>query len=166
MVTQREKSAETSEVLAGNSMADHRPLYGYLAFAGSLPFVVGAGLLALNIEQLPFLGSLTQALIFYTLVIVSFMAGAHWGQHLSFPSPWKRRLPILSNTIAVMAWLLAIVLSPASFFTAAALMFVGVLWIDRRLYQASLISTNYFRVRLWVTVVVVLSLVVVSWFCN
>lgn len=57
-------------------------LYTLLTYAGTLPFIACAILLFVNVQGLPLLGSLTDIAAAYALVIVSFMAGTHWGSYL------------------------------------------------------------------------------------
>ncbi len=79
-------------------------LYSYLAGAGVIPFVLCAILLSSDVQQLPLLGSVPKIISVYGLVIVCFLAGAHWGQHLHIQGIWNHVLPISSNIIAVLLW--------------------------------------------------------------
>jgi hypothetical protein len=130
----------------------------WLTFAGSVPFVSGAILLALGIETLPGLGDVLPALSLYGLVIASFMAGAHWGQQLTTQAPWTVRLQAVSNLTAIGLWLLFVLASPSLVLLGLMLSFLLTLWVDRALLHEQLISQAYWRVRVAVTQVVVVAL--------
>ncbi len=133
-------------------------LYSYLAGAGVIPFVLCAILLSSDVQQLPLLGSVPKIISVYGLVIVCFLAGAHWGQHLHIQGIWNHVLPISSNIIAVLLWFGFLILS----FTALTVMFLAAfvifLLIDYRLYQIGMITYQYFRTRFIVSIIVILSL--------
>lgn len=63
-------------------MRNQKHLYFYLAYAGAIPFLLCAILFAFKIQKIPILGNLQTVISTYSLVIASFMAGTHWGQHL------------------------------------------------------------------------------------
>ena len=98
-------------------------IFPYLTYAGAIPFVFCAFCLSIDIQQLPLFGLIETILSAYALVIASFMAGAHWGQHLHVEEPWQRNLPIYSNVIAVLLWLGYLILN----FNLLMVMFVIVL---------------------------------------
>lgn len=128
-----------------------------LAFSGAVPFIFGAFLLLNGISSLPMLGSVAKLVLTYGLVIVSFMAGAHWGQNLSGIEGttglfWK------SNFLTVSAWLAFALLKPSTFAVVLILIFATLYWIDRRLAFEGVISKSYLKTRLAVTGLVCLSL--------
>lgn len=135
--------------------------FSYLTYAGAIPFVFCAVCLGFEIHQVPVLGSVKTILSIYGLVISSFLAGAHWGQHLHInKSQWVRFLPIFSNVIAVLLWLGFLVLSfkmQMAIFIAA---FVVLLIIDHRLFQMDIITRHYFQTRFIVTAIVIVSLII------
>ena len=140
------------------------PLYCYLAYAGALPFVFAVGCLLLGVQSLPWLGSVTHLLSFYGLVIASFMAGAHWGQHLAMPAVQGRSLALSSNLMAVMLWLSMVFTLPiALLLLMLMVVFVLLLLIDYRLYHHKIISMVYLRTRGVVTAIVVTNLSVALW---
>lgn len=138
-----------------------KKIFPYLTYAGAIPFVFCAASLSLDIQDFPLLGPIERILSIYGLVISSFLAGAHWGQHLHInKSQWVRFLPIFSNVIAVLLWLGFLVLSfkmqMAMFVTA----FVVLLIIDHRLFQMDIITRHYFQTRFIVTAIVIVSLII------
>ena len=136
----------------------------YLTFAGAIPFVACAFLLMVDIVTVPILGSVVDVLSAYGLVIGSFMAGAHWGNHLDLAddNKWAIRLPLYSNVIALGLWLGFLILSASSFVWLLVIGFISLLVIDYSLHQAQIISHAYFKVRQYVTVIVVVSLVIAA----
>ncbi|MFI8554741.1 DUF3429 domain-containing protein [Psychrobacter sp. NPDC077938] len=136
----------------------------YLTFAGAIPFVACTFLLMIDVVTVPMLGSVVDILSVYGLVIASFMAGAHWGNHLDLAddNKWAIRLPLYSNVIALGLWLGFLILSASSFIWLLVIGFIGLLVIDYSLYRAQIISHTYFKVRQYVTVIVVISLVIVA----
>lgn len=136
----------------------------YLTFAGAIPFVACAFLLMIDVVTVPMLGSVGDVLSAYGLVIASFMAGAHWGNHLSLAddNKWAIRLPLYSNIIALGLWLGFLILSASSFIWLLVIGFISLLVIDYSLHRAQIISHAYFKVRQYVTAIVVISLVIAA----
>ena len=136
----------------------------YLTFAGTLPFIACAIMITLGIDAVVALGTTVQILSTYGLVIASFMAGAHWGNHLGLADnhPWAVKLPVLSNIIALLLWLGFLSLSTTGFVWLLIIGFICLLLIDYGLYRADIIGNKYFSVRKYVTLIVVMSLFVAA----
>ncbi|WP_162199623.1 DUF3429 domain-containing protein [Psychrobacter urativorans] len=134
----------------------------YLTFAGAMPFVLGSVFITIGIEAIPVLGKVTHVLSIYGLVIASFMAGAHWGNHLSLAddNTWAVKLPVFSNIIALALWLGFLLLSTVGFIWLLVVGFVSMLVIDYGLHQAHIINNDYYRVRKYVTMIVVIALII------
>ena len=133
-------------------------LYTYLAYAGSIPFIIFAGLLTNGIDTIPLIGSTRTILSVYSVVIASFMAGSYWGQHLHFGSKWSWYLPIISNITALFLWMGFILLPFKLLLITIELSFILMLLVDQKLYFAGLNSRKYFQTRSVVTGIVVISL--------
>lgn len=132
----------------------------YLMYAGAIPFILCAFCLFVDINSLPILGDVEHVQSAYALVIASFMAGAHWGQHFNLDGEWERRLPIASNIITVAIWIAFLVFGFKAQMVFFCLAFIGLLFIDYRLFKDRHISKRYFQQRTIVTAIVVLALVV------
>ncbi len=134
----------------------------YLTFAGTIPFIACAVLITLGVDSLSVLGKTSNVLVSYGLVITTFMAGAHWGNHLSLAddNPWAVKLPIFSNVITLMLWFGFLVLPTNSFIWLLILGFVSLLVIDYALNRANIIADKYLNVRKYVTLIVVISLLI------
>lgn len=138
-----------------------KKIFPYLTYAGAIPFVFCAVCLSFDIQILPLLCSIERILSVYGLVISSFLAGAHWGQHLHInKSQWVRFLPIFSNVIAVLLWLGFLVLSFKMQMAIFIVAFVVLLIIDHRLFQMDIITRHYFQTRFIVTAIVIVSLII------
>lgn len=134
--------------------------YIYLTYAGSLPFVFCAILLLLNINTIPILGNVELILSVYSLVIASFMAGSHWGQHLNISNKWRLYLPSFSNINAVILWISFLVFPFQILMYIFMLSFLLLWWIDKKLYNDNIIEKEYFYTRCFITFIVILSLII------
>ena len=136
----------------------------YLTFAGAIPFVACALLLVIGISDIPILGATADVLSAYGLVIASFMAGSQWGNHLSLADDdkWAIRLPLVSNVIAIVLWLGFLMLPVVGFIWLLVIVFASMLMIDYGLNRARIITQDYFKVRTYVTAIVVVSLIVAA----
>lgn len=132
--------------------------YKLLTYAGTLPFIACALMSYANIAELPMIGSFASAAAAYSLVIVSFMAGTHWGSYLvtQFESPVN--LFLSSNVIAVIVWLVFLFGSTPVLLLVSIAAFIALLLIDYRLNEAKIITHDYLHVRRNATAVVVISL--------
>ena len=115
----------------------------YLTFAGAIPFVACAFLLMMNVVTVPILGSVVDL-------------------DLADDNKWAIRLPLYSNVIALGLWLGFLILSPSSFIWLLVIGFISLLVIDYSLHRAQIISHAYFKVRQYVTAIVVISLVIAA----
>ncbi len=132
-----------------------------LAFAGALPFVFSALLLWAGHSTVPVLGAVSTVAASYGLLILSFMAGVHWGQRLSGVET-SLNLFLTSNAVALAAWSSYLLLLPRLYFASLAVLFAVLLMIDRRLSAEGHLSRDYLRTRSTVSALVVLSLAVIA----
>lgn len=137
-----------------------KKLYPYFTYAGALPFVLCALGFIFDVNNVPLLGDTKQILSVYALVISSFMAGSHWGQHLSLNNKWSLYLPVLSNIMAVILWTAFLILSFKHLLVAFILSFFVLLMIDKKLLQEGLVDAEYFRTRIFVTAIVTITLAI------
>lgn len=138
-----------------------KTIFPYLTYAGAIPFIVCTVCLSVDIYQMPFLGHIEKILSVYGLVISSFMAGSHWGQHLHMHKELSGlSLAILSNIIAILLWFGFLVLSFSMLMVMLATAFVVLLIIDYRLFKMGLITCHYFRTRCLVSAIVIASLII------
>jgi hypothetical protein len=136
-------------------------LYSSLAFAGTLPFIACALLPLSGIDSIPPLGNLDAVASAYGLTIVCFLAGAHWGVHLSGLSAGSLNLFVTSNAIFVAVWFAFVGAGIAWAIAVQIIAFLLLLQIDFRLYKNGRISLHYLRIRSIATVIAVISLLVI-----
>ena len=136
----------------------------YLPYAGALPFVFCALFFIKDIHILPLLGYTDRILSSYGLIISSFMAGSHWGQHLNLSGKWGICLPVFSNINAVLLWVSFVIFSFKILFFILAISFLALLLIDQKLCQGGVISCEYFRTRFLVTLIVISSLIISGYY--
>ena len=134
-----------------------------LTYAGSIPFVACGVLLFMDQDTLPilgpsYLGHIESIISFYGLVIVSFMAGTHWGIHINDSSKISKILPITSNLVALISWISHLVVSFKVFIFVISVFFAMILFIDKLLRDEEIISNEYFKLRFSVTIIVLFSL--------
>lgn len=136
-------------------------IYPYLTYAGAIPFVFCAICLLIGVTQIPVFGAVEQILSIYALVISTFLAGAHWEQHLNFDKgPFDLLLPISSNVMAVLLWIGFLVLDFKALMIMFVAAFLSLLIIDNRLFRADLISRHYFQTRVIVSTIVIVALII------
>lgn len=129
-------------------------------YAGTVPFLLCTLLLIFKIWIIPFLGNVQTVISIYGLVIASFMAGIHWGQHLKWTDRWSIYLPITSNLNVVLLWVLYLTVPFKLFSIALDVTFLVLLLIDKKLFKASIITQHYYYIRCIVTLVVIISLTI------
>lgn len=140
------------------SAAGPTRLYAWLAYAGALPFVACALLPVTGIVELPLLGSLQAVAGSYAIVIVSFMAGTHWGHALADPAGPRPGLLLVSNAVTLAAWF-AFLLAPLPLvLVVCAAAFALLLLVDYRLRRSGTHARTYLRTRRNVTTIVIVAL--------
>ena len=132
----------------------------YLVYAGSLPFIILTAFLLFDAEFVPYLGETINILATYGLIISVFLAGVHWGQYLASVDGSPIYLPIISNIIAVFVWVAYLSMPIYVYLISLIFVFILLLTIDFRLAKIDQISQSYFRLRLRITMIVLISLAV------
>ena len=133
-----------------------------LPILGAIPFVAAATLLSMGTTEMPWGGTVVTMVRTYGVVIASFMAGVHWGQHLSLDKPTRSILAILSNAAALLVWAVFLSAGEQAIIITLALVFIALLVIDLWLSGKGVISIPYLQIRALVTAVVVASLAIVG----
>jgi hypothetical protein len=133
-------------------------LYTILALAGTTPFVACALLPLLGIDALPGLGALDVLASTYGLAIICFLAGAHWGTYLYGASTTPFNLFISSNVVLLAVWFAFVIASLNWSIATQIVAFQVLLFIDYRLNQSAVISSDYFRIRFVATLIASISL--------
>ena len=135
--------------------------YSYLIYIGSIPFILCAVYFIADLHDMPLLVSIERILSAYGLVILSFLAGSHWGQHLYLNKViWGRVLAVMSNIITLSLWFGFLLLNFKMLMALFASVFFILIVIDYYLYLINLISLHYFQIRFLVSVIVIISLII------
>ena len=138
---------------------ENTKLYKLLAYSGTLPFIFCVVLKLLNFQSIGFLGNTDHILLTYALVIVNFMAGIHWATQLYQEKITCRiNLFILSNFVALASWFSYLIFASAISIIVFIISFTSLLAIDYELLKESVITKDYFKTRLFVTLIVLASL--------
>ena len=128
-----------------------RKTYSTLTLAGALPFIACAVLPLAGYRELPGIGSLHLLANSYGLAIVCFLTGVNWATHLYRQGPAPVNLMIGGNVVFLTAWFAfefgSLRMSLAIQLAALLLL----LFVDRYLAAASVISQHYFKVRVAAT---------------
>ena len=138
-----------------------KSIFPYLTYAGIIPFALGAISLNFHIEDIPPLGTVKHVMSVYGVMIASFMAGAHWGQHFQIKNRFGNfYLPVVSNIIVLILWVSFLMLSFKMFMVMLVVGFVALLGVDYYLAKINVITNHYLQTRLYVTIGVVVCIAV------
>jgi hypothetical protein len=145
------------------STTDFQQIYSFLIAAGLVPFFIAAKAPIFSLEVIPVIGDIRRAGALYALVIVSFMAGVHWGICIAnnslIDSSKSAKLMIASNAYAVFQWLCYLFFGPYRVFNASLIIAFSLIFIsDRSLFKQSVINEYYYRTRKLVTIAVLVCL--------
>lgn len=123
--------------------------------AGLIPFVAGSVLLWITM-----MSDIIYALKVYCAIILSFMAGTHWGIIMACPdTPNGKILLLISNVVAVIVWFGLLSPVPTMVFHIAVVGFIIQLYLDTTMLKDTLPGW-YLNLRKYVTVAVLFSLVI------
>ena len=133
----------------------------WLAYMGTIPFVSGAMLSLFGYQQVFFSNDMISIVNSYGLAIVIFMSGIHWGNYISDSRCNSINLLITSISITLLAWLVFLLTPVYLTLSFYCICFLSLLLIDTRLVNLQVISRSYFKLRLIVTSVVIISLLLI-----
>ena len=145
-------------------MRINKNLYPYLIYAGIAPYFISALFFIKDWDTLPILGSLETALSIYSLIIISFLGGSHWGIHLQLKNHWSFYLPLTSTGISLFIGFSYLLFSFHEFLLSFLISLAFLLWLDRKLLQKQIISHNYFKTRLTASFLTLLFILIIGFF--
>lgn len=146
--------------MTGEGANRTRRIASTLAYAGAIPFAFVALLaVAGQYDAAPF--DARQALLVYSAVILSFLAGIHWQIAIGNDGA-PRNLMVMSNVVALAAWVIVFLEPLYIAWLFFAILYVKVLSIDRVLFGDGLLQQWFYRLRFRVSSIVVASLLVVA----
>jgi hypothetical protein len=140
---------------------NNKRLIKILAYAGLLPFIISIIFSFSNYD--PFFLTNNLLIHIYGTIIVSFLAGIHWG--ISLLKYTSYNLLIHSNIIAVLSWFSFFLDHSIGIFLLI-FSFLYLLCIDYNLYRKGILEYYYMSVRVSVTFLVISCLIVDLVFYN
>lgn len=132
--------------------AQHITQAKLLTRLGALPFVASVGIELLGWHDL----HIAYFVIAYGAVIVSFLAGIHWGLFLLRNGQLHLNLLLSSNVLALFAWASLLIPPVEIQLLVQMLCFVVLLWIDKQLSTDMAIEPWFYALRKQITAVVLL----------
>jgi hypothetical protein len=139
-------------------MIDNQALARLLGYAGLLPFIICVALIWFAPTELGAIAA--GALLYYSAVILSFLGGILWGAAISSQ---QRRFGLLWFSIVppLIAWITLLVPMGIAIWLLCAAFLLQGLW-DRRCVQLAIFPQWYGRLRLSLTMLVVV-LLLLAW---
>jgi hypothetical protein len=133
-----------------------------LVYSGAIPFIacVCVSVLGWDIFDARWYG------ITYGAVILSFLAGIHWGVYLFLSPSCPYNLFITSNIAALLGWLSLLIFPHWGSSLLLILCFSWLLLIDHKLFKLDIIPDWFYRLRVHATIIVIvslLSLALINW---
>ena len=137
---------------------DKKNLPYILIFLGSIPFVFFSFLRIISLEEFLYL-DIDYILSIYSLSIISFICGSHWGLFLT-NNTLKINLFFLSNLLTISSFFGILFLKMNYFFLLQILIFIILLLIDFHIYRQNITQLKYIYSRVIITILVVLCLII------
>jgi len=129
-----------------------------LIFLGSIPFVFFSFLRIISLEEF-FYFDINYILSIYSLSIISFICGSHWGLFLT-NNTLKINLFFLSNLLTISSFFGILFLKMNYFFLLQILILIILLLIDFYIYRQNITQLKYIYSRVIITILVVLCLII------
>ena len=129
-----------------------------LIFIGSIPFVFFSFLRIISLEEFFYL-DINYILSIYSLSIISFICGSHWGLFL-MNNTLKINLFFLSNFLTISSFFGILFLKINYFFLLQILILIILLLIDFYIYRQNITQLKYIYSRTLITTLVVICLII------
>ena len=129
-----------------------------LIFIGSIPFVFFSFLRIISLEEFFYL-DINYILSIYSLSIISFICGSHWGLFL-MNNTLKINLFFLSNFLTISSFFGILFLKINYFFLLQILILIILLLIDFYIYRQNITQLKYIYSRILITTLVVICLII------
>ena len=129
-----------------------------LIYLGSIPFVFFSFLRIVSLEDFFYL-DINYILSIYSLSIISFICGSHWGIFLT-NNTLKINLFIFSNLLTILSFSGILFLKIDYFFLLQVLILVALLVIDLYIYRQNITLKKYINSRIFITIIVVGCLII------
>ena len=129
-----------------------------LIFLGSIPFVFFSFLRIISLEEFFYL-DINYILSIYSLSIISFICGSHWGLFLT-NNTLKINLFFLSNFFTILSFFGILFLKVNYFFLLQILILIILLLIDFYIYRQNITQIKYIYSSMLITILVVICLII------
>ena len=129
-----------------------------LIFLGSIPFVFFSFLRIISLEEFFYI-DINYILSIYSLSIISFICGSHWGLFLK-NNTLKINLFFLSNFFTILSFFGILFLKVNYFFLLQILILITLLLIDFYIYRQNVTQLKYIYSRMIITILVVICLII------
>ena len=129
-----------------------------LIYLGSIPFLFFSFLRIVSLEDFFYL-DINYILSIYSLSIISFICGSHWGIFLT-NNTLKINLFIFSNLLTILSFSGILFLKIDYFFLLQVLILVALLVIDLYIYRQNITLKKYINSRIFITIIVVGCLII------
>jgi len=123
-----------------------------LIFLGSIPFIFFSFLKLFNYQEF-FQIEINFILSIYSLSIISFICGSHWGIILS-NSNLGINLFLLSNFITILSFIGILFLEERNYFLLQILILIILLLIDIYIFKKKITQKKYVNTRILITFIV------------
>jgi hypothetical protein len=130
-----------------------------LTYSGSIPFIL-LTIISFSGKEYILQINITEALIFYSAIILSFISGIHFSYAILKNLSYKSTL-ITSVTIALFSCLSLLVNIKTGFIILIACYIINII-IDRFAYEKKFISKWFYELRRNISIIVILCLVSIA----
>jgi hypothetical protein len=130
----------------------------WLAYAGTLPVLAGVGLAIFPMAALDGF----QIARTYSAIIIAFLSGLHWASYFFLSDKCPLNLLVTSNVAALLAWSSLFIPQVEVAIYLQILCFLGLLLLDKKLFEAAVLPEWFYHLRRNATFIVVLSLVALA----
>jgi hypothetical protein len=128
-----------------------------LILMGSIPFIFLMVLSLFSLDNF-FNYSINYLVSIYSIIIISFISGTHWGIFLNNKIPIN--LFVASNIITIAVYFSFLILNNFYFILISIISFISLLLFDFYIYKQAITLIDYFAIRFFVSMIVIFSLLV------
>jgi hypothetical protein len=142
-----------------STVRKERKVITKLIYAGALPFIFTTMVALIGPNSYMYLLDARALFNSYALIICCFLCGALWGLGLAKPDKLPVNVFLWGNSAVVLLWFSWYLLPTFAYRLVLLLVLLWLLWIDRRLLRADIISSWYFKLRVRITAMVTVCVV-------
>ena len=128
-----------------------------LILMGSIPFIFFVALSFFSLDNF-FNYSINYLASIYSIIIISFISGTHWGIFLNNKIPIN--LFASSNIVTITVYFSFLTLDNFYFTLISIISFISLLLFDFYIYKQAITLIDYFVIRFLVSMIVIFSLII------